>query len=193
MNERSFAAYSGSRSGPRMTTASTTRIRNSQPLMSSTSLPRGSGGRSVGRRLEDHLDSPLARPATHRQLDGLAHRLGADRHDELVRVGDDPAVELHDDVAGLEAGAVGRTTLGDGVAAVLRAVGDPDAGTVVGGVEDDPDHRVGGLAGGDELLGGLARLVARDREADADTARLAVVERVGARDPGDRGVDHADE
>jgi hypothetical protein len=38
-------------------------------------------------------------------------------------------------------------------------------------VELDADDRVLGLAGRDELLGGLGGLVAGDRESDADAAR----------------------
>src|SRR6476660_2723329 len=158
ISPRSLAAYSGSRSGPSTTTPITIRRMNSQPLMSRmfTRGPlRRRGRRSVRRRLQGHPDSSLGGSATHGQGDCLADRAGPDGHHELVGVGDDAAVELQDDVAGLETGLVRRATLGDRGASALGRGSDPDPLALVGRVEDDADDRVRGLAGGHELVRGL--------------------------------------
>src|SRR6478609_4750222 len=173
ISPRSLATYSGRRSGPSTITAMTARSTNSQPLMLSSSTTRPLHQpvrRSVGRRLQGHPDSPLRPATTHGQLDAVADRPGPEADDELVGAQYGLAVELEDDVTGLQARLVGRAALGDGVVATARGGGDPHALALVGGVEHDADHRVRGLAGGDQLVGRLAGLVARDGEADADVA-----------------------
>src|SRR6476659_3494570 len=182
----SFEAYSGSRSGPRITTASTISAMNSQPLTPAMPSPLP----LLARAGQRECDADRLTPAADLHRDGVAHALGADRHHEVVGVGDPATVELDDDVPGLDP-RLARRALGiHGRPAVAARLGQ-DADTVTGerAVEHDTDHGVLGLAGLDELFGRLDDLVARDREADADVAGLGVG---GAGDPRDGRV-HADD
>src|SRR5689334_16508869 len=77
----SFAAYSGSRSGPRITTASTIRAMNSQPLTPAmTLLLLARAGQREG-------DADRLAAATHLHRHVVAHALGPDRDDQVVGIG----------------------------------------------------------------------------------------------------------
>src|SRR4051812_899083 len=160
-------AYSGSRSGPRTTAATTTRTMNSLGLIPNTSQTL------IARGAEFHPDlsgGGTARP--HRQRHRVTGPLGADRHDQFVGLGDRLGADLRDHVAGLDS-RLGRGPAGgdrsDSGGAGLRADLHPLA--LVLAVQRDADDRVLRLAGADQFLRRPASLVARDREAEADAPR----------------------
>src|SRR3954447_11763343 len=190
-----FAAYSGSRSGPRMRIASRPSRSSSHPLMSNT-VPRFHAYRLrhpmatrralLGRiGFQRHAQVDVLALALHLEGHGVADGPGTDRDDELVGGADALALEADDDVAGLDARLGSRPPGGDRVGRVddLR----PLAGE--GAVELDADDRVRRLAGCDELVGGAPRLVARDGEAEADAAAGRAG---GAGHPRDGAVDADD-
>src|SRR6476646_1958837 len=133
----------------------------------------GAGGSAVGARLggQGGLDLQALAVAQDGQGDVVAGVLLADVTDEGVGRLDALTVAGDDDVADLEPGRGGggagapRADLGAGAGG--RAV----AGAAV--LRGAPEVGVGRGAVVDELLGDRGRLVDRDREADADAARLA--------------------
>src|SRR5690606_17968087 len=132
-----------------------------------------SGLRVRGAALQSHCDIECGRAALDLQPDLVSDVPGTDRDDELVGVGDRATLELEDDVAGTQPGLVGGAVRGDRRLVGLTLAEDLDAFALVLTVEDDADDRMLRLAGADELLDGLAHLVARDREADTDVAAAA--------------------
>src|SRR5690606_24436995 len=91
---------------------------------------------------------------------------------------------------GTQPGLVGGAVRGDRRLVGLTLAEDLDAFALVLTVEDDADDRMLRLAGADELLDGLAHLVARDREADTDVAAAAARADRGHRGDGAVDADH---
>ena len=170
----SLAAYSGSRSGPRTTAASTTRRMNSQPLMFNTIVPvrRLAVSRSPCRVI---LTSDLPAAATHLQLTlsptDLARIATTRSSGSVTRLPSNSTMTSPAFSPALPAGPSGVTGSRPSVAFSRILTPSPPAYCRS---RIDADDRVLGLAGADQLLGGLAHLVARDGEADADVAGLGV-------------------
>ena len=92
-----------------------------------------------------------------RQL--LARGLVPDQRDQFVAVLQHDAVDLQDDVAGLETRLGGGAVRLDRLDALLGLGRDLHAGALEGRVDGDADPRLLGRTGGDQLLGDPARVV----------------------------------
>ena len=139
--------------------------------------PAGPAGRSAGRHVpvpqsRGQRDRPFPAAALEGELQPVAGAVGADLDDQFLAAVHPLAVELGDDVAGLEAGLGAGAARGDRrLRRSLLVLADARAVAGVLHVEGDADHRVDRLAGLDQLLGDALGLVDRDGEAEADASR----------------------